>query len=73
MTKKEMVKSSVLAGVGILISFESLFQDFLGQEGYMRLVRDHWVSWVYSVPLALILLFVSILDLAKCLKTDPTS
>ena len=31
----------------------SLVQDYIGQEAYIQLARDHWVAWYYSVPIAL--------------------
>ena len=50
------------AGTGFVIALclYSFFQDALGLEGYVAHCRAHWVSWVYSVPLALVALLVQI-------------
>lgn len=31
----------------------SLIQDYLGLEGTIQSIRDHWISATYTVPLAL--------------------
>jgi len=38
-----------------------IFQDFVGQEGYINLIRNHWISGWYTVPGALLLLAMGIL------------
>lgn len=37
----------------------SLAQDALGKEEYLRLIEEHWVSGVVSVPLAVLGLIVA--------------
>jgi len=48
MTRREIVKSSAWAGILLTSSIGSLFQDFMGQEGYMRLVREHWILGLFG-------------------------
>lgn len=72
MTRREIVKSSAWAGILLTSSIGSLFQDFMGQEGYMRLVREHWIPWVYSVPIALLGVLFAALALIGCFKSEMT-
>ncbi len=34
----------------------SLYADFIGQEEYVRMAQERWVSGAYTVPLALVLI-----------------
>lgn len=72
MTRREIVKSSAWAGILLTSSIGSLFQDFMGQEGYMRLVREHWIPWVYSVPIALLGVIFAVMVLFMCFKSEMT-
>lgn len=40
-------------GVLSTLASLSLWQDFLGQERYTEIVRNHWVSAWFTIPLAL--------------------
>jgi hypothetical protein len=46
----------VLIGVWITTGFFSLFQDALGKERYIEVIRQYWVTGYISVPVALALL-----------------
>ena len=48
------------AGAFMLSAFHSLFQDWLGLEGYVEFAQRCWVSGAFTVPLALALLGISI-------------
>lgn len=61
MTKEKLVWHGVVIGWSLDSAFHSLFQDFVGQEGYINLVRNHWISGWYTVPGALLLLAMGIL------------
>lgn len=50
---------SFLAGILIVTAIKSLYQDLLGLDNYLEVVRLNWVSWKISVPSAItILLFI---------------
>ena len=48
------------AGVLCYSCIISLFQDFMGIERYIKFVNAAWVSAWYTVPLALIGLFATV-------------
>jgi hypothetical protein len=48
------------SGVLFHIALVSLVQDFYGKEQYTKIIEAAWVSPVLTVPLALILLVVSL-------------
>jgi hypothetical protein len=41
------------------LALVSLFQDYCGKEGYIEVVRNHWMSAYITVPLALAALLLS--------------
>ena len=47
------------AGVIGYASVISLIQDFIGQEAYIKMAREHWVSGWITVPIATLGLCVS--------------
>lgn len=60
MTQKKKDYLNRISGALSIIAILSLWQDYLGQEAFIQMARDHWVDAAYSVPLALFLLLVSI-------------
>lgn len=53
------------AGVLFVISLSSLFQDWMGREGYSAWVLDHWTDARWTVPLALATLVTALYLLGK--------
>ena len=50
---------SFLAGILIVTAIKSLYQDLLGLDNYLEVVRLNWVDWKISVPIAIVtLLFI---------------
>mgnify|MGYP001577508280 CR=1 FL=1 len=50
---------SFLAGILIVIALKSIYQDLLGLDNYLEVVRRSWCDWKISVPSAItILLFI---------------
>ena len=47
---------SFVAGILVVIASKSLYQDFLGLDGYIETVKAGWVSWKVSVPSAIVIL-----------------
>ncbi len=64
-SNSSILTDGVAIGSGITVAVMSLFQDVLGQERYIDLIRNHWVTGYFSVPLALLLLVGSIWRLAR--------
>lgn len=52
--------------LGMTLAFVllSLIQDFIGQEVYIQLVRDHWVPGAVAVPLCIIAFLYIVFRLA---------
>ena len=48
-----------IAGCLTFWAISSLQMDYLGMEGTIRDIVNHWVSWHYTVPLALVALFTA--------------
>jgi hypothetical protein len=49
-------------GFLVAIAGMSLYQDFFGLEGYINLLRDHWIPAARSVPVAIVALIVCALS-----------
>lgn len=62
---RQRVTDGLAVGSGITVAVMSLFQDVLGQERYIDLIRHQWVTGYFSVPIALLLLVGSIWRLAR--------
>jgi|14BtaG_2_1085337.scaffolds.fasta_scaffold31460_4 hypothetical protein len=56
---------SYLAGGLVFASALSLYQDYLGPEGYAELVVEQWISPVITVPLAIVVLLSALYVHAK--------
>lgn len=54
MSALSVTTRSFHAGVVFAICIESLVQDALGREGYIAVVRAHWISGWITVPIALV-------------------
>ena len=52
--------SRYLVGSIIHSSVMILFQDALGLERFITYLRSHWVSWVYSTPIAIVSLVIAV-------------
>jgi hypothetical protein len=51
-------KDGLIYGMGATFIVQSIVQDIVGQQAYINLVTVSWVSGWYTVPLALIALFI---------------
>mgnify|MGYP001573840607 FL=1 len=47
---------SFVAGILVAIALKSLYQDLLGLESYIEIVKAGWISWKVSVPYAIVIL-----------------
>jgi hypothetical protein len=56
MPRTRAKRRPLLAGVALYAAVQSLWEDFLGRDRYVRAVSDGWVSARITVPLALLLL-----------------
>jgi len=52
-----LVFEFVLAGYLISVACSSLIQDFMGKEKWIAIISEHWINPLYTVPLALLMLF----------------
>jgi len=50
---EKLVRSTFCAGMGVAFCLSSLVPDYMGKEAYLKLVEEHWVSEVFSVPFAI--------------------
>lgn len=49
-----------LSGMLIYMGVSSLYQDFLGKDGYIQKVNESWVSGSITIPLAICLIALGI-------------
>jgi hypothetical protein len=61
-------KHVFFVGALFYMSVISLYQDFLGKEGYIDLIKSNWVPSYISVPIALILLVYSMYVYIKIMR-----
>ena len=47
---------SFVAGICFVVALRSLYQDLLGLDNYIEIVRSCWISWKVSVPFAIVIL-----------------
>lgn len=50
-----------LAGAAFHSAIMSLFQDCIGKEGYIDIVNRHWIDPRISVPIALLIVVLSMM------------
>lgn len=53
-----MVHRAFWAGMIVFIAVQSLMQDLIGKEEYLRRVAATWWPWYISVPIAVMLVFM---------------
>ena len=41
----------------------SIIQDLYGKEAYIEHIKNHWVSGLYTLPLAIIIAIITILNM----------
>lgn len=58
--KNRKIEISFICGFVTALSLFSLYQDYLGLEGSIKCLTEHWVSGYVTVPLALITLTLSL-------------
>lgn len=69
--KKSNLWAAFFAGSAFVMALYSLFQDYLGREGYITYVLEHWTPGWYSVPLSVIILVLSVLNFVHVLREKP--
>ena len=55
-----LIWSVFFCGAMVALSMMSLYQDFLGKDGFVKHVQDHWISGWWTVPIALVLLLLAL-------------
>lgn len=47
---------SFVAGILVVTALKSLYQDSVGLDNYIEIVKANWISWKVSVPLTIVIL-----------------
>lgn len=63
--KNKAVWLGALGGVLLHTSAISLYQDVLGKDSYIELVKNNWAPAVYTVPLAILVFIAGALCIAR--------
>lgn len=53
--------TNFICGMLAMVAIESLYQDWLGKEAYLRWADTHWLPAEQTVPMALICLVLAVL------------
>lgn len=54
------ISKKFVAGFMTCAAVRSLQEDYWGMEGTIRHVVNDWMSWKFTVPLAIVMLIVSV-------------
>jgi hypothetical protein len=65
---KKMLRSEFLCGAVTAAMVQSLAQDYVGREAYVKWTSDNWVSGNWTVPLAAFILVSCVIQLKTHMK-----
>ena len=69
MTQRQF-HAAFISGCLLTLATISLYQDCLGQEGYIDHIKEHWVDPSITTPLAIVFLVVAFLLTLYTAKED---
>lgn len=65
---RDVLWGGFFIGSTFILACWGLFQDFMGKEGYIEHVREHWVSSSISVPIFIVGLLAATVYMIVLLK-----
>ena len=60
-----MVYRAFWAGMLMFIAMQSILQDIMGKEEFLRRTEAMWIPWYVTVPIAVLLIFMAMSMLGK--------